>query len=114
MTATRVTPGAISLSSLQPFPEHAESGRGKTSGVTAWSCQTRDEAAAHRVYRRHEYDRHGAARLLQCPHDRAGSGYNDIRRECDQFRRVSTKAVKIAATPAGVHPHVAADRPAQF
>jgi hypothetical protein len=114
MTATRVTPGAISFEQLQPFPEHAEFGRGKTSGVAARPRQAVDVAGADRVDRRYEHDRHGAARLLQHPHDRAGGGDDDVGRECDQFRRVSAKAVEIAPAPAGVQPHVATDSPAQF
>ena len=39
---------------------------------------------------------------------------DDIRRERDQFRRVSAKRSGIAATPAVVDPHVAANGPAQF
>ena len=42
------------------------------------------------------------------------TGQDDIRRERDQFRRVSTGSVGIARPPAIVDPHVAADGPAQF
>ena len=62
----------------------------------------------------HEHDRHGAGRLLQRRHDRAASGQDDVRRERDQFRRVSADAFGIARAPAIVDPHVAAVGPAQF
>jgi hypothetical protein len=40
-------------------------------------------------------------------------GQDDVRRERDQFRCVSANFVGIGRGPAGVDPHVAADRPAQ-
>ena len=62
----------------------------------------------------HEHDRHGAACLLKRAHDRPGGSQDDIRRERDQFRSVSAKAIEIAGAPAVFDPHVAADDPAQF
>src|SRR5262249_1506928 len=67
-----------------------------------------------RIDRRHEYNRHGAACLLQRAHDRAGRSQDDIRRERDQLRGVSAKAIEIARAPAVLDPHVTADTPAQF
>ena len=37
-------------------------------------------------------------------------GQDDVRRERDQFRRISANVVGIAGGPADVDPHVAADR----
>ena len=42
------------------------------------------------------------------------SGQDDVRRERDQFRRISRDRVGIAAAPAIFDPHVAADGPAQL
>ena len=42
------------------------------------------------------------------------AGQDDVRRERDQFRRVSANAVGIARRPAGVDLHIAADGPAQL
>ena len=44
----------------------------------------------------------------------AASGQDDVRRERDQFRRVSANAFGIACAPADVDPHVAAVGPAQL
>src|SRR5262249_14165407 len=44
----------------------------------------------------------------------AGLGEYNVRREGDQFRRVSTKAVHITRGPTRVDPHVAPISPAQF
>ena len=44
----------------------------------------------------------------------AGSSHDDVRRERDQFRRVSAKVVGIGRGPARVDPHVAAVGPAQL
>ena len=41
-------------------------------------------------------------------------GQDDVRRERDQFRRVSANVGGIGRGPAGVDPHVAADGPAQL
>src|ERR1700738_3343185 len=111
---TRVTRGAISLSSSQQFPAHAEFESGKTSGVAAWPRQTCHEAAADRVDGSNEHDRHAATCLLQYPDNRPGRGHNHIRRERDQFCRVFAKAIEITRAPAIVDPHVAADGPTVF
>src|SRR5262249_47501124 len=52
--------------------------------------------------------------LLQCQYGRTASSQNDVRRESNQFRCVSTSPIGITGAPAGVDPHVAAINPAQF
>ena len=47
-------------------------------------------------------------------HDRPSRSQDDIRRERDQLRSVSAKAIEIAGAPAVFDPHVAADNPAQL
>src|SRR5262249_11609799 len=44
----------------------------------------------------------------------AARSQNDVRRERDQFRRISATAVGIARRPAGVDPHVATDGPTRL
>jgi hypothetical protein len=95
MTATRVTRGRDLFEQLQPFTADAEFVCGESGGVASRPRQTCDEAAADRIDGRHEYDRHGATRLLQRPDDGPGRGQNDVWRECDQFLRVSAKEVGI-------------------
>ena len=45
---------------------------------------------------------------------RTASGQNDIRRERDQFRRVSANVVGIGRGPTSVDPHIATVGPAQL
>ena len=74
-----------------------------------------DEAGADRI------DDHARTRSARCASPvataatvGAASGQDDVRRERDQFRRVSANAVGIARAPAIVDPHVAAVGPAQL
>src|SRR5512141_1982937 len=52
--------------------------------------------------------------MLQRRHAWRAAGQNDIRRECNQFRRVSAIAVDIVHAPARVNPNIAAVAPAQL
>ena len=113
-TATRVTPGAICLSSSSHFPLMLYSNSHETGGVAARPRQAVDEAGADRIGDDREHDRHGAGRLQQRPHGRGAMGQDDVRRERGQFRRVSANVGGIGRGPAGVDPHVAADGPAQL
>jgi hypothetical protein len=98
---------------LQPFPTHAKFVSSKTGSVAARPRQAGDPAAADRIDHRYEYDRHGAARLLQRPHGCTSCGQDDIRRDGNQFCRV-TNAVGIAHGPAVIDPHIAAIHPPQL
>ena len=100
-TATRVTPGAICLSSSSHFALMPYSNSMKAGGVAARPRQAIDEAGADRIGDVHEHDRHGAGRLQQRGHARRASGQDDVRRERDQFRRVFANAVGIVAAPSG-------------
>src|SRR5262249_52488767 len=102
------------LEKLEPLPAHAEFRRGETRGVPARPRETLHPAAADRIDGRDEHDWHSAAHLLQRANDRARGGNDDIRRECDQFRRVFAEAIQIARTPAVFDAHIAADRPTAF
>ena len=61
-----------------------------------------------------EHDRHGAGRLLATAPRSRCHGQDDVRRERNQFRRVSANAVGITPAPTSVDPHVAAVDPAQL
>ena len=73
MTATRVTLGAICLSSSSHFPLMPYSNTSETGSVAARPRQAIDETGADRIGDDHEHDRHGAGRLQQRPHGRAAS-----------------------------------------
>ena len=74
--------------------EQDEAGR-----VAARPRQAVDEAGADRIGDNHEHDRHSAGRLQQRPYGRAAMGQDDVRRERDQFRRVSANALGVARRP---------------
>ena len=80
-TATRVTLGAICLSSSSHFPAHAVFPIHETGGVAARPRQTLDEAGADRIGDDREHDRHRAGSLQQRPQGRGAMGKNDVRRE---------------------------------
>ena len=66
-TATRVMPGAISLSSSNHFRAQCVFELDETGGVAARPRQAIDVAGADRIDGLHEHDRYGAARLLNGP-----------------------------------------------
>jgi hypothetical protein len=51
---------------------------------------------------------------LQGGYAQGAAGQDHIRRERNQFRRVSALEIDIFRAPAGVDPHIAAVVPAQF
>ena len=114
-TATRVTPGAISLSSSSHFPLMPYSKMRKAGGIAAWPRQAVDKAAADRIGDIHEHDRHGAGRLAAMPRTaappaaRMTSGASATNSAA--YLRMS---LGIGRAPAGVDPHIAADGPAQL
>src|SRR5215471_10617572 len=105
-TATRFTPGAISLSNSSHFA--------KSSDVAAWAREAVNEAGADRIRHQHENDRHGASYLLQRSSGLLASGQDYVRRERDQFGRILRKTRHIAQGEAVVDPHIAALDPAQL
>ena len=114
MTATRVTPGAISLSNsshlpLRPYsncikPVALPPGRARLSTKPA---PTGSGTCANTIGTLRVACSNGAS-------GRAATGQDDVRRERDQFRRISANVVGIARAPAIVDPHVAADRSSPF
>jgi hypothetical protein len=67
------------------------------------------DAAAHRVL----LDRL-SGHLQQRRGGRDAAGKDNVRCECDQFRRLFAKAFGVAPAPSEVDTHVTADRPARF
>jgi len=95
-------------------PVKADMTKHKTGGVAARPGQAVNEAAGDWIGNDREHNRHGAGDLHQSPYDIVARCYNDIRRERDQFRRLSTNLSLIGRSPVDVHPHVAAIDPTQF
>ena len=109
-TATRVTRGAISLSSSSHFPLMPYSNEDEAGDVAAWPRQAVDKAGADRVGDIREHDRHGAGRLQQCRH---GSGCRSARMTSGASATNSAAYLRSGRhrrAPAIVDPHVAADR----
>ena len=96
MTATRVTRGAISLSSSSHLPHMPYSKEVKPVALPPGRARLSTKPAPTGSSTTHEHDRNGAGGLLQRSHDRAAKGQDDVRRERDQFRSVSANAVGIA------------------
>ena len=113
-TATRVTSGAICLSSSSHFALMLYSATMKPGGVAARPRQAVNEASGDRIGDDREHDRHGAGRLQQRPHGRGAMGQDDVGYERGQFRRVSANFGGIGRGPAGVDAYDAADAPAQL
>ena len=114
MTATRLTCGAISLSSSSHLPLKLYSNWGKPvmllpgrASLSILPAPTGSMACANTI---------GTVRLTCCSGVTvaAGAGQDDVWVERDQFRRVLAQARGIAAAPSGIDPHVAADSPARL
>src|SRR5262249_60243661 len=99
---------------LQPFTADAIFVNRKTGGVAPRPRQAFDEAGPNRIGGPRKHDRYGASRLQQRRYYRASTSQDDVRRERDQFQRVSAKEFGIARAPTILDPHVAADAPTQF
>src|SRR3954447_11234349 len=102
------------LEQFQPFRTNTKFGSREPNSVAARPRQAIDKAGADRIGSLHEHDGHGAARLLQGPHDGTAGGDDHVRRERDQLRSVFADVFGIASAPTGVNPHVAAVYPPQL
>jgi len=71
-----------------------------------------DKASADRVGQIHEHDWNGVGCLQQQPSGRAANGQNDVRRERNQFRRISADGRGVATGRAIVDLQVSANHPA--
>ncbi len=100
-TAARVTRGAICLSSSSHFPLMLYSKFMKPVALPPGRARLSTKPAADRIGDNREHDRHGAGRLQQWPHGRAARGQDDVRRERDQFRRVSANVAGTGPWPSG-------------
>src|SRR5215472_5539909 len=110
-TATRVTPGAICLSSSGHFPLMPVFEKHEAGGVAARVSQTFDEATGDWIGDDREHDRHRVRHLRQLS-DGIGTSCQDyVRRERHQFRRLSANLGGIGG-PVDVDLYVAALGPA--
>jgi hypothetical protein len=87
---------------------------GKTGDVATRSRHAVDVSGADRINNLHEYDWHGAERLLDWSYRDAAGTQDDIGRDRGQFGRVFVNAAGVTAGPAHLDPHVAAFGPAQL
>src|SRR6185436_11863160 len=104
-TAARVTPGAISLSSSSHFPLRPYSNMRKPVALPPGRARLATKPAPTGSMT--TTNTIGKVRV-------ACSNQDDVRRERDQFGRVSAKVVGIRRGPAHVNPDVAALRPAEL
>ena len=100
-TPTRVTRGAISLSSSSHFAAQAVFELDEAGGIAARPRQALDKAVADRIDSLGEHDRHGAARLLQRHHGRADAGQDHIRAKRDQFHRIPAHSARCRPRSSG-------------
>jgi hypothetical protein len=76
--------------------------------------QVVNKSGSDRIGNTVEHNGNRVAITLQCCHGQCASGHDDVRRECDQFRRVSAIALNNVPAPAYVDPYSAAVTPAQL
>ena len=98
-TATRVMFGAICLSSSSHFPLIPYSNRIKTGRVAARPARVVDEAGADRVERLETRSVRCVVAVQQRAHALPTGGEDNIRRQCNQFRRVSCGCCRAFAAP---------------
>jgi hypothetical protein len=111
MTATRLTLGAMSLSSSSHFPLKPNSDDKNPVALPPGRAKLQ-KAAADWIDDIHEYDRNASGDLLQSADGRGALRQHCVRCERDQISGDSAMAVDIARTPSVVDAHVAADDPA--
>src|SRR4029077_14178959 len=87
-TATRVTPGAICLSSSSHFPLMLYSYSMKPVALPPRPRQAVDETGADWIGDEREHDRHGAIDPLDCHHALGARGEDDVGSQRDQFHCV--------------------------
>src|SRR5262245_46112527 len=102
------------LQQFQPFSAQAVFVRHEAGSVAARPRQAVDEACTDRIADNWEHDRHGAGCQQQWAHGRGAKSKDDVRRERDQFRRVSANVGDTGCGPASVDAHVTADCPPQL
>src|SRR5262245_56129988 len=113
-TATRVTLGATSLSSSSHLAPMPYSNDRKPVTLPPGRAKLSTKPPPDRIAGLREHDRHGAGRLQQRRYDGAASSQDDVRRQRDQFRRISASALRVARAPAQVNANIASVGPAQL
>ena len=114
MNATRLMPGATSLSSSSHLPVSEDFDVRESGRVSARTCQAFDEVFPDRVGYHREYDR-DCARLLQerCRHRRA-SGQDHVRLERNNLFCKRLHPFRVASRPTKVDLQIVAFAPAQL
>src|SRR5262249_42566334 len=82
---------------LQPFSAQAVFEIRKPSGVSTWARKVRDKTRADGIDHRHEHERYGSGRPLQCRDGHAATGKDDVRRKRNQFLRFLAQVIVIVA-----------------
>ena len=82
--------------------------------VAPGPCHALDITCADRIGDAVEHNWDDTGRLQQWPHAGSARRENDIRRERNQFRRVSTNLVSFAPGPPDLKPYVATIGPARL
>ena len=99
---------------VEPFRGDRVFEKGKTSGTATRPCHAGDQAGTDRIDDAREHDRDRTGRLLQCEHDGAGKGEDDVRCKRDQLGRIAARAFAVPASPSNIEVHSVTVGPAQF
>ncbi len=106
---TRVTHALFEQ--LQPFPAKPYSNAMKPVALPPGRARLSTKSGTDRIDDDRKHDRHGAGRLQQRPQPMVPGARMTSGAERDQFLCVSASSAScVASGPAGVDPHVAADR----
>src|SRR5262245_33666395 len=106
--------GCDFLEQFKPFSTQAIFELHEAGGVATRLRQTIDEAGADWIGDDREHDRHGAGRPKQLSCRKTTGGYDDVRRERDQFFGLFEAGGGVAPSKAVVDPYVAALPPPQL
>ena len=100
MTATRLMPGATSLSVSNHFPAHCGLIVGEARDMATRMRQARDQPASDGIGDHHKHDRQSRASHAAAPWSPACLAPDDVRREACQFGRLLPQMGRIAGGPA--------------
>jgi hypothetical protein len=99
------------LEQLGPFAAHAVLEIREACDIAAWAGHTFDETSTNRIGNVHEDDRDSTRGLLQRRSRQTAYAKDHVRRECDQLRRITAKAVDVTPNLTDFDLEIAADRP---
>jgi hypothetical protein len=99
---------------LRPFPAQRVFELHEACDVAAWARKATNVPGTNRVDGLSEYDGHSAARASRCFDRLSPSRQDEIRRQCNQFRRISVESLGSTSSPANLEPDVASLAPPQL